>query len=77
MTSASLESSVVPFPSIDQTVRLPNHSQGRSAPASVGNVVPAMAWAMTAALLTIAGAVAFDFLVLWIASARVIERLPF
>jgi len=29
------------------------------------------------ALLVVAGAMAFDFVVLWSASGRVIERLPF
>lgn len=82
---ACLRSTVLPFRSIpgasvtdrriDQAVRFPNRSEERA----VAAATPVRVWATVtaAALLVIAGAVAFDFLVHWIASGKMIERLPF
>jgi len=54
-------------------------SVDQGTPGYVATVTPGVQWAkiMTAALVVIAGVLAFDFLVLWISAGRLIERLPF
>jgi hypothetical protein len=64
---------------ISRTIPFPNCGLRRNAPAPVRGVAPAPSWAtaVVAAFLVTAGALALEFLVLWVASGRVIERLPF
>jgi hypothetical protein len=86
MTSDSLiRPALVPFPSSIEPepadppidgARFWSHGHELTAAVSVSSVA---AWAKAAAVafLVIVGATALDFGVLWSASARVIERLPF
>ena len=76
---ACFQPTVRPLPPIDQTVRFSSRNQKQTTPASAGKVTPGVPWArsVAVALLVVAGAMAFDFVVLWSASGRVIERLPF
>jgi hypothetical protein len=62
-----------------QTAQGPDWPIDQGTPGYIATVTPGTQWAkiMTAALVVIAGVLAFDFLVLWISAGRLIERLPF
>jgi hypothetical protein len=64
---------------IDRGPRLANCGLDRTAPDPSASVARIATWAkvVTAALVVIATASAFDLFVLWIAAGRVIERMPF
>jgi hypothetical protein len=63
---------------IDNRTGFSNAAQDRSAPGYVASVTPEkLAKMLGVALAMIAGILAFDLLVLWIAAGRLIERLPF
>jgi hypothetical protein len=53
--------------------------QDQSIPGYSTSVTPVVGWAkiVSAAVVLLAGIMVFDCLILWIASARVIERMPF
>jgi hypothetical protein len=62
-----------------QPVPVPNCGREQAASAFIASAAPAPAWttAVAAVFAVSAGALALEFLVLWSASARVIEQLPF
>ena len=62
-------------PQIDNWTNLPNVVQGQRLPRVTPVVKLRNIIGISVALM--AGILAFDFLILWIASARVIDRLPF
>ena len=79
-TRARLRSSTARMTSgVSQLISFPNCGQKRTPPFPVGSAASAPSWVKTivAAFLVVAGALALEALVLWVASARVIERLPF
>jgi hypothetical protein len=63
----------------DQVVRLSNRGRDLGVQGAVADVTPVWTWAkvITAALIVVAGVLAFDLVVLWLTAGGLIERLPF